>query len=213
MRRAHPAPPVGGSGCCRTRYSTRAVAATIRGHQGMLLRMRTITNNGPFCRTCGTALNRDMTSKTLVQGWWSIGSLIMGPFALISNLVQRSKIRKLPPPAPGFSGRPLDPGKPVLRRPAVLGLLVPVAIVAIIAGVVVASQNDASHAEAGDCVKKTGENSIEIVECTSPGAEYKVLSRSSGSNDTLCQFNEQAVASYVEETSGSSFVLCLADIG
>lgn len=123
------APPqfAGQQRVCRICGGFPAVEATIRGHQGILVMMRFLHLKGPFCRTCGTAVLRDMTGKTLVQGWWSpLSAPIFTPFTLIWNSVVRAKVKKLPPPAPGQPGPQLDPGAPLLRRPVALGLLVPV---------------------------------------------------------------------------------------
>jgi hypothetical protein len=104
-----------------------AVNVTIRGHQGVLVLMRFIYKRGFFCRTCGTAVRRDMTGRTLWQGWWSPLSLVIfTPFTLVWNLFMRAKLNKLQPPAPGTHGRQFDPGPPLLRRAQALGLLVPV---------------------------------------------------------------------------------------
>lgn len=206
-------PPLGSDGpSCRICGATPAVATTIRGHRGLFVFMRLPKNQGPFCRTCGTAVNRDMTSKTLWEGGWTFGSPILVPFVLISNAVQRRKILQLAPPAPGFPRRPLDPGKPVLRRPDTFLFLLPVVIVAAVVVTIVTGRNDASEAKAGDCVKKTGTNSIKVVDCGSADAEYKVLSRSNGTFDG-CQYNKKATASYEETNSVEAFVLCLTDVG
>ncbi|WP_199812591.1 hypothetical protein [Streptomyces sp. NRRL S-337] len=107
---------------------------TVRGHQGILIMMRFLSLKGPFCRNCGTAVLREMTGKTLWQGWWSPFSLVaFTPFTLISNLTVRAKLNKLPPPVPGQPGQQLDPGVPLRRRPAALGALIPLAWVLFLA--------------------------------------------------------------------------------
>jgi len=43
-------------------------------------------------------------------------------------------VRKLAVPVPARDGRaPMDPGRPLLQRPAALGLLLPIALLALIA--------------------------------------------------------------------------------
>ncbi|MEW1655051.1 MULTISPECIES: hypothetical protein [unclassified Streptomyces] len=104
-----------------------AADITVRGHQGILIVMRFLSMKGPFCRNCGLALCREMTGKTLWQGWWSPFSLFLfTPFTLLWNLVVRVKLSKLQPPIPGQPGPQLDPGTPLYRRPAALGALIPV---------------------------------------------------------------------------------------
>ncbi|MFI2189069.1 hypothetical protein [Streptomyces sioyaensis] len=113
---------------CRICGAMPAADVTVRGHQGILIMFRFLSLKGPFCRNCGTAVLREMTGKTLWQGWWSPFSLVaFTPFTLISNLTVRAKLNKLPPPVPGQPGQQLDPGVPLRRRPAALGALIPLA--------------------------------------------------------------------------------------
>ncbi|MCA6095437.1 hypothetical protein LE181_25125 [Streptomyces sp. SCA3-4] len=113
---------------CRLCGGFPAVEATVRGHQGILIMMRFLSLKGPFCRNCGTSVWRDMTGKTLLQGWWSPLSLvILTPLTLLWNVFVRAKLNKLPPPVPGQPGMQLDPGLPLRKRPAVWGALIPVA--------------------------------------------------------------------------------------
>ncbi len=126
-----PPPQQHGHTYCRICGGFPAVEATVRGHQGILVMMRFLTLKGPFCRNCGTAVRRDMTGKTLLQGWWSPVSLVLfTPLALLWNLFIKFKIDKLPAPVPGQPGQQLDPGQSLLKRPAAIGLLIPLAWVA-----------------------------------------------------------------------------------
>ncbi len=123
----YPAPQPGQAANCSVCGGFPAAHVTIRGHQGLLFVMRFLHRKGFFCRTCGTALRRAMTGRTLWQGWWSPLSLFfVTPFTLVWNLIVRAKLNKLQPPVPGTHGRQLDPGQPMLRRAEALGLLVPV---------------------------------------------------------------------------------------
>lgn len=117
-----PQPPT-----CRVCAAYPAVEVTIRSHVGMLLMMRFQKWQGPFCRTCGTAMRRDATTNTLWQGWWSPFSLfIFNPYTIINNLVVRGKLNKLPEPGPAIYGARPDPGKSVLQRPAAYVALLPI---------------------------------------------------------------------------------------
>jgi hypothetical protein len=87
---------------------------------------------GQFCRSCGISVYRDLTTKTLWQGWWGLLLLVVTPLTLISNFKARAKFCELPAPAGGWRP-PLDPGKPVLRRAGALGLLAPLLIVGLVA--------------------------------------------------------------------------------
>ncbi|MEV4922072.1 hypothetical protein [Streptomyces roseoverticillatus] len=97
-----PAPMMPAALTCRMCGGFPAVQATVRQHQGLLIRMTFMHLKGPFCRNCGLAVEREMTGKTLWQGWWSPMSLVLfTPFTLIWNMTVKSKLQKLPPPTPG----------------------------------------------------------------------------------------------------------------
>ncbi|MFH8380026.1 hypothetical protein ACH4E7_03650 [Kitasatospora sp. NPDC018058] len=129
---------------CRFCGGYPAVRATVRGHQGLVLAYRMLRMHGPFCRTCGTATVRDMSARTLVQGWWSPASLILAPITLLMNLAANGRIKQLPPPMPGTHGPQLDPGVPLGRRPHMAMLLLPVslAVTVILAATGVLSPKD-----------------------------------------------------------------------
>ncbi|GAA4603872.1 hypothetical protein BJY16_004776 [Actinoplanes octamycinicus] len=141
------APPAGyppqGMLACRFCGSVPAVQTKFRGHQGMLVLMRFLSNEGPFCRDCGLGVFRHMTSRTLIQGWYGYASFIITPFTVLMNLFRRTSVANLPAPQPnpyGPSRPPMDPGPRLLQRPMTwAGLLVPFALAALI--IYAASQN------------------------------------------------------------------------
>ncbi|MFF2653887.1 hypothetical protein [Streptomyces sp. NPDC058045] len=154
--------------------------------------MRTSTVHGPFCRDCGLATVRGMSADTLVQGWWGLFSLVITPFVLLANhLGPRRAFAALPAPAGGFRP-PLDPGKPVWRRPQGLlfavpaGLLV-LAVVALLAIGVFAGDGGGDGersggplVETGDCVRNDAEwpdQDLKAVDCDTPGTRYTVIDR------------------------------------
>ena len=173
--------------------------------------MRFLKQQGVFCRTCGIAVHREMTSKTLWQGWWGIASLVIAPATLLLNLVQRVRFGRMAPPTGGWRP-PFDPGKPVVRRGAAFGILLPFAIVAAVA-TAAALDTSATAAEVGSCVRNNGTEAapeVEVVDCSSPEAEFKVAERhdSSGARCDLERFAE-----YSESTGRrSGFTLCLAPV-
>ncbi|MFI5702584.1 hypothetical protein ACIA78_21370 [Streptomyces xanthochromogenes] len=113
--------PVG----CRVCNAVPVAGTSIRAHQGFLLFMTFRSVSGPLCRDCGLALVREMTTRTLWQGWWGPLSLIVGaPFALLSNLNAFLKFRKLAQPT-GRLGPHVPEGRSVLRRPAAYVALIP----------------------------------------------------------------------------------------
>ncbi|MFF3013655.1 hypothetical protein [Streptomyces sp. NPDC057939] len=122
----HHVPQQGGFGC-RLCGAQPAAQATVRGHQGMVLMMRSLSVQGPFCRDCGTATVRNMSAKTLWQGWWAPMSMLLTPITVLRNLGPRSTFAGLAAPQGGFRP-PLDPGKQLRRRPEALVVSVPMAL-------------------------------------------------------------------------------------
>ncbi|WP_067818754.1 hypothetical protein [Nocardia inohanensis] len=115
---------------CAICGSTPAAHIGFNRHQGLLLYMRFISLSGTFCRDCGLATYRSETTKSLWQGWWGPLSMFINGITVLSNLHGRSVALRLPPPIPGAPGTPLDPGRPLYRRPmAVFGLLSPILFV------------------------------------------------------------------------------------
>ncbi|MFI1616100.1 hypothetical protein ACH4VT_03780 [Streptomyces lydicus] len=184
--------PVG----CQFCGAQPAVQATVRGHQGILYVMRFLSRSGVFCRSCGLATYREMSAKTLWQGWWSPLSVVITPITLLVNLGPRSRFHALAAPVGGF--RPsLDPGKPLLRRPETLLILIPLALLALALTVlfVIGLFADDSHSEplttgagqgkaqtlaVGDCVRNDADwpdQDLRAVDCGSADAQYKVSRR------------------------------------
>ncbi|MFC9688700.1 toxin-antitoxin system, toxin component [Kribbella sp. NPDC056951] len=198
-------------GTCRFCGGFPAVDATVRGHQGMLIVMRWLKLTGPFCKTCGTATVRDMTAKTMVQGWWGIGSAIVTPFVMLSNLGPAQKFKQLPEPQPG-QRPPMDPGKPLFKRPQVFMLLIPIAI---IAAIVIANITTTSTSEAtvGSCVVNKGSDSdpdVKVVDCTSSEAQYRVVGKlDNTTDDSRCEQFPGYEASYTKQERYTRYTLCL----
>lgn len=193
---------------CRFCGGFPAEQATVRGHQGMIILMRFLKLQGPFCRTCGIASVRDMTSKSLWQGWWGIGSSIVNPITMLMNIGPMQKFKRLPEPQPG-PGRPMDPGKPLFRRPAILMLLLPIVVVALL---VVSNLNSVeSSTQVGACVVNKGTSTkpnVKVVDCSSSDAEYRVIDKINSTDESQC--GDNADATYVDE--GANYTLCLAKI-
>jgi hypothetical protein len=122
---------------CRLCGSVPAVDVKFRGHQGFVVLMRFLSLDGPFCRDCGLATFRRMTSRTLIQGWYGYASLLITPITVALNLVRRGRVASLTAPHPNPyapSRPPMDAGPRLLARPMTwAGLAVPaVLIVAIL---------------------------------------------------------------------------------
>jgi hypothetical protein len=128
---------------CRLCGNVPAAKATFRAHRGMVVIMQFRHLQGPFCRDCGLATFRKMTADTLIQGWYGYLSFVITPITVLINLARRGTVANLPaprPPAYGPSRRPLDPGDPLLARPAALiGLAIPVVLLMALVFLVVAA--------------------------------------------------------------------------
>ncbi|MEV4424098.1 LppU/SCO3897 family protein [Streptomyces sp. R-07] len=158
--------------------------------------MRTVTRRGVFCRTCGLAVYRQMTSDTLVTGWWGLFSLFVTPFVVLGNVSgARAAFRRLPEPY-GAVRPPLNPGRRVLRRAPAMLVLTPLALLAaaiptlVLIGLLAGPDGDARVGlSVGDCVDNTADwpdQELLKVDCGSPQAEYRVADEPScGPDDYL----------------------------
>ena len=137
LAQAYGAQPQGGQTVpglsCRYCDASPAIKATAHGHRGMIIVMQFRSLKGPFCRDCGIAAVRDMSSQTLWQGWWGVGSMVVAPITLLVNLVQRVRFEGMAEPVRGYGSRPpIDKGKPLYLRPSIVGLLVPLFVLGFI---------------------------------------------------------------------------------
>ena len=128
---------------CRFCGCVPAAQVTFRGHRGMIVLMQFLSVTGPFCRDCGIAAFRNMTAKTLIQGWYGYASAVITPITVLINMTRRGKVASLAAPVPppdGPSRHPADPGDPLFMRPtALIGMAIPVLIIAVIVGLIVGS--------------------------------------------------------------------------
>lgn len=193
---------------CRFCGSYPAKNATIRGHRGIIVVMQFLSQKGPFCRDCGISTFRTMTSRTLVQGWWGYASFIITPITLLINLFQRLKFRDMPDPRPapdGNSVAPMPVGKPVLLRPTVAGLLVPLAVLGFI-GYAIFSGAGSAESYVGQCIKVGATaDDIDFVSCDKPhdGEVISVVD-----NENQCSAEATGVVEqYSESRSGRKTTL------
>ncbi len=171
----------------------------------MIVLMRFRHLDGPFCRDCGVAVFRDMTARTLLQGWWGFASFFITIGIVAKNAILRGRFASLgaprrDPAVQAPNARPFDPGKPLLRRAAALGLLVPL----VVLGVAVASVNaDQPEAQVGKCVRISSDKA-ELVDC-SEEHDGKVVSVA----DSLDRCPKEADGA-LRRDQDSSKVLCVA---
>ncbi|GAA2228626.1 MULTISPECIES: LppU/SCO3897 family protein [Kitasatospora] len=226
------APPPPGGLTCRFCGGFPAVDVTVRGHQGIIVIMRFLRQPGPYCHTCGIAMVRDMSARSLVQGWWSYCSGIINIITLLRNLGAYNKIKALPPAAPGPLGPQLNPGVPLTKRPAMLMLLFPILSFALVFALLLvgaladkhttdyhyggsgSSTSSGADPQTGDCLHNDGTSftpKMKVVGCSDPTAEYKVEARVNGTTDdhTACEAYPDAENTFVHMETGKNYVLCL----
>ncbi|GGS51437.1 LppU/SCO3897 family protein [Streptomyces cinerochromogenes] len=184
---------------CEVCGAMPAAPVTVRGHQGMVVVMRFLRRRGVLCRTCGLAVARTMQADTLVRGWWGALSMFITPVTLLLNLGALSRIRRLPPPATAAWRPPLDPGRPVLRRPAGLFALIPLAGLAMLlvgvpvlvvigtssepAGVHYHHRQNREPLAVGACAHNDGDwtnQDLRNVPCDSPDAQFEITEPKDG---------------------------------
>ncbi|MEW2130753.1 hypothetical protein [Streptomyces sp. NPDC005435] len=189
---AYPVPPSPygvGQGACQVCGAAPAGAVTVRGHQGMIVFMRMLRRKGVFCRPCGLAMFRDMQANTLIAGWWGPMSALITPVVLLLNLGALSRIKKLPEPVTPGPRPPLDPGRPVFRRPQGVLALIPLGLLALLVLAVpllmiIGAASDTGRPRpltAGSCVHNDGtvtDQDLSAVPCDSAEAQYRLLYQS-----------------------------------
>jgi hypothetical protein len=120
---------------CSNCGSVPAVNTSFHSHLGVVIVMQTQTMPGPFCRDCGLGVFRNLTSQTLVTGWWGILSVFITPVTILMNLIGGYQVSRLAAPRPnpyGPSRPPMYPGASLLRRPMTwFGLAIPVVLLTL----------------------------------------------------------------------------------
>jgi hypothetical protein len=143
--------------------------------------------------------------------------MVINPITMLLNLPQRAKINKLAGPMPGAPRQPMDPGKPLFLRVAILGLLVPVLVVAAI---VYSVQRDPSFASVGDCVHNNNavvpgvtdnHPDVAVIACTDPKADARIVGKvkDSADGENSCSQFTDSDGYYVQDEGSSRFTLCL----
>lgn len=133
----------------------------------------------------------------------------------------------LPPPYQPPADSPFTPVEAptssggLFGRPIVRAILAAVIAVTVGVGVQMYSKrNDPEKAVAGDCIQKDGDSDAKKVDCSSPDAQFKVLSKvtnvkRSAATDEIC-WNQPATHSLWQGQSDKDdaigFALCLEQI-
>ncbi|WP_328768993.1 LppU/SCO3897 family protein [Streptomyces sp. NBC_00286] len=180
--------------------------------------MRFLRREGVFCRTCGLAVFRKMQADTLLQGWWGALSAFITPITLLMNLGALSALRRIPEPQGPSWRPPLDPGKPVMKRPAGLIAAVPLAAVAAAVAVVVAAvpvlfviglvkgDDRPEPLTVGSCARNDGswsDQDLKTVSCSSSDAQFRVTEPS----EAGCPTGD--LLAYPEYSEDQATLLCL----
>ena len=125
------------------------------------------------------------------------------------------------PPQGGVPYAPVPPEQPKrkLSFKTIKNIVIVIAVLTAAIGGYIASQDDADHANVGDCLKSTSSSSdrMEVVDCTSADAEAKVLKKVKGHYTTFtaepeCAKVSGATSYYAETGDGAEFLLCLKDL-
>ncbi|MFD4986047.1 hypothetical protein [Streptomyces sp. NPDC058374] len=121
--------------------------------------------------------------------------------------------------APGMPGAAPEP--PRRNKKNIVRIVGACVVLAVIAGGWLASRDDAKTAAVGDCMHRGNDDDnnpdLEVVECGSGQAEYKVLAKIEGKfTGMIAQSKCEAEAkgfkyAYTETGDSKSFVLCLDD--
>lgn len=116
-------------------------------------------------------------------------------------------------------GRVPKAGNPKRRQKIVLSVFL-VLVVGVFGAIWLATRHSPSTAKAGDCVRGTGDDSVETVACDDPSATYKVVGRVEDQTQTQATlsscdaFPGQGVEQvyWSGEPGGTGYVLCLAPV-
>jgi hypothetical protein len=109
----------------------------------------------------------------------------------------------------------MDPGKPLFKRPPILMLLLPIALIVTIV-VINLNITTTSEAGVGSCVVNKGTASspnVKVVDCGSSEAEYKVVGKLDNTiDDSKCDQFQGYEAAYTSEVGSQRYTLCLGPI-
>jgi hypothetical protein len=123
------------------------------------------------------------------------------------------------PSYPGGPGQP--PVEPPKKRRTWLRIVLPIAVIAIIAVIGFVSKfvtGDPDTAKVGDCMTGTTAQNLKVVKCTEPGVQYKVVGKVEDKSQSefnissaqICKpFPNAESAFWKGESGGKGYVLCL----
>lgn len=124
-----------------------------------------------------------------------------------------------PQPGPGQYGAPPARQRNQKGRGWIGITLLVLLVVGIGVGVWFARKGDPDAAAVGDCVSRSGGESVKVVECTDAKATYKIVGKVNNKSQVefsinsskICKpFAESKSAYWKGESGGKGYVLCLA---
>jgi hypothetical protein len=121
-------------------------------------------------------------------------------------------------PPPGTPGGPVMPGAPgeqpkKSNTPRIVMAVVIVAVVVL--GIVLYFVNrgsDPDYAEVGDCIQYGSDTDVNVVDCTSSDAEYKVVKRVDGTSDqeACASVADSDVSLFTQSGNDKQYTLCVS---
>jgi hypothetical protein len=117
-----------------------------------------------------------------------------------------------PPGGPQYGQQPASSGAPKWLIPVIGGVILVVAVV-VLAALFLGSTTP----EAGDCLRQASAEELEIVDCDSDDAEFRVIGIQDGQQtqeeyfadpETCAEFPETLQAFWVEDSDGQGTVYC-----
>lgn len=157
-----------------------AMPLTLQFHSGYLLVHRTRSAAAPVCRICAQGAFRTAQAHNVVRGPWGLTSLVHTFTGLVANrAAYRHHQQLLEPPTPDSAAADEKRrGKPVLRRPSVIGALALFLAAVLFVGAAFAKGGlGGPDMTVGDCVELSGDIGFKTSDCdTADGIVVAVVS-------------------------------------
>jgi hypothetical protein len=96
-----------------------AKKVAFQGFAGLIFALSIRWYRGYACKTCGTAVSRDLDARTMAFGWWVVYGPLVVVIGLLANALRRRGLAKLAEPW-GAQHQPMALGLPAYQRPGPL---------------------------------------------------------------------------------------------
>lgn len=172
-----------------------ARAMTIRSITSVLIFFSPGKYDGTVCRSCGTSLFRNALRRTMIGGWWGIGTIAL-PFYFIAFVMSHSTLKAMRPPAfrdinvaAPFRSPVIPPKSPLKSVGPMLASGIAILVILwIVVGSATSSpqpttnqdqplqqpavtqpaQDQSDYIRAGQCFNDSGASKVEPVNCADP---------------------------------------------